>query len=674
MDIEIVIYLLLATIASLAIAVFFYYKNLKNKEKVSYMLTFFRFTSLLSVFILLINPKIEQQIITIVKPNLVVVVDNSSSIKNSNQSDEVLRLIEKLKGDKSLNEKFDIDYYSFGDGIEILDSLNFDESQTNISKVFKQFKEVYKNTIAPIILVSDGNQTFGSNYEYLEIPQVTYPMVVGDTTQYADVSISQLNVNRYTYLDNKFPVEVFLNYTGDKKVNLKFEVYRGNQKVFSKVVNFSEDDSSKNISFHLPTNKVGAHYYSARISTLQNEKNTENNQKDFVVEVIDEQANILLLTSFLHPDVGALKSAIEANKQRKVTIKVIGDDFNILEYQSVILYQPTNLFRDVFVEIEYQKINHFIITGTKTDWNFLNSVQDNFSKNVIQQTENYLPVYNQSFQGFVANDIGFENFPPLTDQFGAITFKIPHNNLLMQKIGSITTDKPLLSTYEYGENRGVVLFGENSWRWRMASKKDNKTSIDYDNFIGTLLQYISSNKKINRLNVASEAIYYSNEPIKITANYLDKNYVFDSKASLWISLKNKETKVAKRIPFSMLGNSYSVAISGLESGEYSFTVSVENENITSKGIFKVIDFDVEQQFLSANKKGLSAIATKTESKLYYLNSTSNLATDLLEDARFVSIQKSEKKLNSLIDWKWLLAVIVVSLSIEWFIRKYNGFI
>ncbi len=674
MDIVTILYIILATIVSLAIAVFFYYKNLKNKEKVSYILTFLRFISLLAVFVLLINPKIEQQIITVEKPNLVVAVDNSSSIKNSNQSSEVFGLIEKLKRDKSLNEKFDIDYYSFGNNVEILDSLKFDESQTNISKPFKRFKEVYKNKIAPIILVSDGNQTYGSNYEYLDIPQATYPIVVGDTTQYTDVSISQLNVNKYAYLENKFPIEVFLNYSGDKNINSKFEVYRGNQKVFSKAVNFSKEDNSENISFHLPANKVGVQYYSARISTLQNERNTTNNQKDFVVDVIDEQSNILLLTSFLHPDVGALKSAIEVNKQRKVTIKVIGDDFNILEYQSVILYQPTNLFRDVFVELDYQKINHFIITGTKTDWTFLNTAQDNFSKNEIEQTESYLPIYNQSFQGFVTHDIGFENFPPLTGQFGAITFNIPYDNLLTQKIGSITTDKPILSTYEFGENRGVVLFGENSWRWRMTSKNENETSIDYDNFIGTLLQYVSSNKKANRLSVESEAIYYSNDVIKIFANYLDKNYVFDSTATLWLSLKNKETKLTKQVPFSMIRNNYSVDLSDLESGKYLFTVSVENEDLTGKGLFKVVDFDIEQQFLSANKKSLSVIAEKTDGQLYYLNNITSIATDLFEDDRFVSIQKSEKKLNSLIDWKWLLVLIIVSLSIEWFIRKYNGFI
>ena len=50
------------------------------------------------------------------------------------------------------------------------------------------------------------------------------------------------------------------------------------------------------------------------------------------------------------------------------------------------------------------------------------------------------------------------------------------------------------------------------------------------------------------------------------------------------------------------------------------------------------------------------------------------ARKLLEDDRFVSVQKSEQKVVPLIDWKYLLALIAVLLSLEWFIRKYNGLI
>ncbi|MFT5679087.1 MAG: hypothetical protein ACI9FY_001636, partial [Patiriisocius sp.] len=47
---------------------------------------------------------------------------------------------------------------------------------------------------------------------------------------------------------------------------------------------------------------------------------------------------------------------------------------------------------------------------------------------------------------------------------------------------------------------------------------------------------------------------------------------------------------------------------------------------------------------------------------------------LVSDARFATIQKSEQKTVPLIDWKYLLGLIALTLALEWFIRKYNGLI
>jgi hypothetical protein len=120
--------------------------------------------------------------------------------------------------------------------------------------------------------------------------------------------------------------------------------------------------------------------------------------------------------------------------------------------------------------------------------------------------------------------------------------------------------------------------------------------------------------------------------------------------------------------------SYEVDLSGLEAGNYSFTVKVNNENISKSGELKILDYNVEQQFLNANVTKLQSLASHTEGTSYFIDNTSTLANDLLNDSRFATIQKSTKKVVPLIDWKYLLALIALSLAAEWFIRKYNGLI
>ena len=46
--------------------------------------------------------------------------------------------------------------------------------------------------------------------------------------------------------------------------------------------------------------------------------------------------------------------------------------------------------------------------------------------------------------------------------------------------------------------------------------------------------------------------------------------------------------------------------------------------------------------------------------------------DLINDNRFSTIQKSKKIIDELVNWQWLMLLIIGLLSLEWFIRKYIG--
>jgi hypothetical protein len=49
-----------------------------------------------------------------------------------------------------------------------------------------------------------------------------------------------------------------------------------------------------------------------------------------------------------------------------------------------------------------------------------------------------------------------------------------------------------------------------------------------------------------------------------------------------------------------------------------------------------------------------------------------LIKTLIENKDYKSIEKNISTKTPLIDWVWLLILIAVLLTTEWFIRKYNG--
>jgi len=112
----------------------------------------------------------------------------------------------------------------------------------------------------------------------------------------------------------------------------------------------------------------------------------------------------------------------------------------------------------------------------------------------------------------------------------------------------------------------------------------------------------------------------------------------------------------------------------LEAGEYSFNVKELRSGVVRSGKFSVLEFNVEQQFASADFIKMNFLAQNNSSELFILNEQKRLIAKLLEDNRFLPVQKIHEKNVPLINWKFLLFLLALSLSAEWFTRKYFGLI
>ena len=641
------------------------------------MLGVLRFSTLFSILVLIINPKFVSETFTIDKPKLPVVVDNSASVRVLNQVENVNSLIKSLKGNQALNDKFDLSFYSFGSNLRDSDSLTFTKKNTNISRALGSVNELFKNQTAPTLLITDGNQTIGSDYEFTspELTNEVFPIILGDSITYTDIKIELLNTNRYAFLKNQFPVEVLLVYAGESSINSEFIVQQGNSIIYKEKLSFSLNDNTKTISFTIPALDVGLQKYKAQILPLQDEKNTTNNRKQFAVEVIDQATNVLVISEITHPDLGAFKKAITTNDQRRVTFKRPSEAISILnDYQIVLLYQPDRNFRGVYSEIAKLKKNTFVITGLQTDWNFLNNIQENYIKNVNNQSEDVSGSLNPNYGTFAIDDIGFASLKPLKTLFGDLEILAPHDIVLEQYIDGIASESPMLVTMEVDGVRHAIWDGENIWKWRAQCFIDTDSFEDFDDFFGKMIQYLASNKRRSRLEVTNEGYYYNNNSIKVSAQYFDQNFIFDSRASLLITVTNSETKDKIVLPMLLKNNFYDIDLNSLSAGEYQYTVAVSDQTVMRSGNFTILDFDVEEQFLNADVTKLDRLATNTGGKAFFITETSEILSALIKDDSFQLTQKRAQKVVPLIDWKYLLGLIVFLLTSEWLLRKYNGLI
>ena len=676
MPIQTILYIIGSGILALFVALFQYIYKTK-RHRLHWGLACLRFISIFSLLLLIINPKFENTESTIVKPTLVVAIDNSQSIKYLGKDSIASKAVQSILNNKEIASKYDVKYYDFGAQLNQNTTLAFDDHQTNITKSILSIEAIYESQLAPIVLISDGNQTIGTDYQYASkaFEQVVFPLILGDRMFHTDLKIQHINVNKYTYLNNKFPVEIIASYSGNSPIQTELTIRSGARIIHKEMVRFSKDQNIKIVTPKISSTKVGAQRYQVSLSPLENEKNTLNNQKYIAIESIDERTKIALISSVTHPDLGALKTSIETNEQQLVTICSPSDFLRLKdEYDLAILYQPTLSFKAAFDFINLKKLNTLIIGGNQTQWSFLNSIQSDFKQEITGQSENYQGRINPSFANFITTDFTFNSYPPLSTEFGSININVPHETFVFKSINGIVTQEPLWFTYENNARRLSVLLAENIWKWRMHSYREQQNFENFDALMAKMIQYLNIQNQIKRLVLNYESIYDGSQPLELSAQFFNKNYEPDSNAELYISLK--ETKSDRQFEYPMVSdqNTYKINLNALEPGIYKFEVSANQKSHRAFGSFEILNFNIEQQFINANVEQLEQLALHTEGTTFFETQTNDLIAHLISDNRFTSIQKFTKKSVPLIDLKFWLLLLVSSLAIEWFIRKYNGLI
>ena len=673
---QMILYIIGSGILALIVALFQYIYKMK-RNPINWILATLRFITVFSLILLIVNPKFDNNVIKDLKPTLVVAVDNSESIKYLNK-DSLSRLaIESILGNSELSEKYNIKIYSFGKKLNQNKSLNFNEKQTNITKAIQDIESIYESQIAPIVLISDGNQTIGTNYGYASkaFKQAVFPLTLGDSIFNTDLKIQQINVNKYAYLNNKFPVEIFCSYSGNKTLSTELTISSDNNIIHKERLEFSPEVSSRIITPLIKTTKVGQQAYQVYLKPIKNEKNKVNNLKYISVETIDELSKVALISTMSHPDIGALKTSIETNEHRLVDL-LKPEEFIMSKesYGLVVLYQPNTEFKEVFERTKKMNNNTFIIGGISTQWRFLNEIQSDFYQEVTGQNESFNGNTNLDYMNFNITDYSFISHPPLTTEFGQVSINTQYETLLYKSINGILTNEPLWFTYENNASRNSVLLAENLWKWRMYSFQQNLNFVTFDSFIAKVIQYLDVKNLDNRLILDYQSIYDGGQKLEISAQYFNKNYELDSNADIGITFQNNET--GRQVEFPMITDSYSykLDLSVLDAGSYSFEVKVNKGSHRESGTIEILKFNIEQQFLNADIKQLKQLSANTNTTIYFDTQVNQLIEQLISENRFYSIQKISKKSVYLVDITFLLFLLFSSLATEWLIRKYNGLI
>ncbi len=642
----------------------------------------FRFLLVTILAFLLLSPFVKTLFNKEEKPVIVIAQDNSSSILlNKDSAFYQTQYLEKLKALKtSLEEKYEVKNYTFGEDLGEGDEINFSKKVTDLSNVFDEISNKYYNrNVGALILASDGIFNQGSNPVFnsgIEFP--IYTVALGDTSIQKDIVLKEAIHNKITFLGNQFPIEISAEALQCFGSNTKLSVTHNGKQLFAKEYDFNTERFVMNENVLLKAEKVGVQHYQISLSTIEGEVSTINNVKNVYIEVLDGRQNILILANAPHPDVKALKLSIESNENYKVTNQLMSDfDGNTDAYSLVVVHQFPNSVNPSLQKVLASNVSVLYVLGNQSNIAKYNSL--NIGLNIAKSSNRFneiLPAVADNFPLFTLTENTVKNInimPPVIGLFGDYQLKTNGYVLLNQKIGSVQTEHPLMVFFQDNDKKSAVLAAEGIWRWRMQDFLKNKNNDAFNEFINKTVQFLSVKEDKSKFRIITKYNYYENEVIQFNAELYNDSYELVNDPEITIEL-TKEDGGKYDFVFNRTSTSYMLNAGLLPAGFYNYTANVKfgTKDYTETGKFQIKQLLLEANNTIANHQLLQNITEKFGGKLFMPKQTEELAEAINSNEDIASIIYEENDLKELISLKWIFFVLLALLSLEWFLRKRNG--
>jgi hypothetical protein len=684
-------YLLLCLLLAVGFAMFFYFKNKTFNKKQTLSLAIIRGILVGLIAFLLLSPLIKTIKNLILKPKVLVVLDNSKSINYAGKGNikdmfnGLLSLVESIESKgfevliKDLNAK-EIKTETLNENFE------FKETKTNFSTVFSEIRNNYEGqNLSDVILISDGIINDGMSPVSQKNNFNIHTVGLGDTTQKRDVYVSGITANKLAYLGNKFTLNADINSYLLKGQATHVSVKNGSGNVLAqKNIVFNSNDSFQTVSFELMAERVGKQRFVVEVKPVLGEFTTKNNTKEIVIDIINGKEKILLVAFAAHPDIKAFKNIIEKNDLFELNIQIIQSiDMALIgnePFDILILHQLPDVYGSstalVSKLLAKQKPTFFVL-GSKTNISIFNGMQNVVGINsALNKFDKSTAELNSSFNLFnletKTTDL-IRKLPPLSVPFGEYKTFPGAETILSQKIADIATSRPLLALNLNASRKAAVMIGEGLWQWRQEEYAANESQTSVDEIITKTLQLLSVKDDKSKLKV-----YPVQESFGV-----DQKIIFESEAynelfekiydqSVQINIKG-EKGIDKKYNFTISKESSRFELSNLPAGLYNYSASskILGKNETTSGQFLVTSTDLESLNSVADYNLLKTISNENNGD--FVTSKNIIALrNSLEKKGLLDKIISNEELREFINLRWLLAIIIALAAVEWVLRKYFG--
>ena len=668
-----------------------YYKNrnIVFDNRAKRVMFIFRGIVVAMMAFLLLAPMLRLTVKQTEKPIIIVGIDNTESIVATPDSNFYTTTFKTNYKTfiQHLQKNYEIVNYSVGEGVRLIHddaTLNFSEKSTHLSALFEEINNYYTNrNIGAVVLFADGIFNEGANPLYAAERQKApvYTVGMGNPEAQPDLYISNVIYNRQTFLGNLFPVEIKVAATQLAGKNTTLTVSDGKQDIFTRNIAIAGNQFFETVRLTLTAKEKGVHRYQISLTPVENEISTKNNTASFYIEVVDQREKIAIIYNAPHPDIAAIKSALETSDRYQIELYSTDKlPVNIDDYVLFILHQLPSAHQaanNLVAKIQTAGNACWFIVGESTNLASFNSL--NLGLNVVQNKNlrnEAIPAFNNNFVSFTFSEEAkkmLAKFPPVSTPFGEYKSAVSANTFLYQKINNVATNYPLFLFNETHTGKTGILTGTGIWQWKIYNYLYANNHDVFNEIINKTALFLSIKGDRSFFRVIVKNVFNENAPVEITAELYNESYELQNDPEVTFHFTDPEGK-KHEMQFSKQNNGYFLSLGKLPAGTYSWSANVKfgDKSYSKSGVFTVQEVHLETLSLVANHSLLQNISESTHGKFYTADDFAALADDIRKNENIKSIASYQKRYSLFLNSWWYFIAILLLFGTEWFLRKWGG--
>lgn len=655
-------------------------------RRLNYGLAALRFVVVSFLCFLLLSPFINTTTTTTEKPTIVLAVDNSQSVALFTPKPVLSQAISGLRQlTAALQAKgFTVETRPLAGPARPADSLRFTAASTDLNALLSGIQESYDGrNLAGVVLASDGIVNQGQSPTFSEFRFPIYSLALGDTVPKKDLSIPALTYNRVAFSGNRFPIEADLTYDGFAGGAAVVQLRENGRVLQTRRVALPAGQRRIKVAFTVVAPAPGKRRYEVVVERQAGEFTVLNNSKFAYLEVVKGKLRVLLAGAAPHPDLKALRAAIQGNDNfdlvtylPSISALKAGQDYDV-----AILHQlpaRSGVGAEVLAQVRSRRIPALYVLGAQSDFGAYNALGTGLTVQPRgSQTDDVTPTLNPAFSRFTFEEDALRRFaayPPAPAPFGDYWLGGGAEAALWQQVGRVRTQKPLLVFGGTPQQRQATLLTEGSWQWRLqeAVEHDDRPEA-YDRLVNRTLQLLTQNANKKRLDVyPTQDAFSSQDDVTFAAETY--NTIFERIYGQQITLTlTDEQQKTRTFTYTNAEDGAPLHLGALPGGLYRYVAraTLSGQPQQDRGEVLVQEQQLEALQSHADHNLLYQLARRSNSRLYFPQQLQQLTDDILK-ADYKPVIYSQEDLKDLINLKWLFFVLLALATLEWATRKYSG--